>query len=74
MLRLALFACLAGAATTTLAEIKIDIPDVSKPVETNIRAFLSLSRYAERKDIPDETIGRLQRRIVADTSFDSSPE
>jgi len=67
MLRLALFACLAGAATTTLAEIKIDIPDVSKPVETNIRAFLSLSRYAERKDIPDETIGRLQRRIVAET-------
>lgn len=67
MLRLALFACLAGAATTALAEIKIDIPGVSKPVEANIRAFLSLSRYAERKDIPDETIGRLQRRIVVET-------
>lgn len=49
------------------AEIKIDIPGVSKPIEDNVRAFLSLSRYAERKDIPDETIARLQRRIVSET-------
>lgn len=59
-------ACLALPAVASAA-IKIDIPDVSKPIENNIRAFLSLSRYAERKDIPDETIARLQRRIVAET-------
>lgn len=60
-----LAACLVAAPAR--ADIKIDIPDVPKVVETNIRAFLSLSRYAERKDIPDETIGRLQRRIVSET-------
>lgn len=59
-------ACLFAAAAVH-AEIKIEIPNVAKPVESNIRAFLSLSRYAERKDIPDETIARLQRRIVSET-------
>lgn len=59
-------ACLALPAPAG-AEIKIDVPGVSKPVADNVRAFLSLSRYAERKDIPDETIARLQRRIVAET-------
>lgn len=54
-------------AAPALAEIDIDIPDVTKPVGNNIRAFLSLSRYAERKDISAETMSRLQRRIVSET-------
>lgn len=63
----AMLAAVCLAAMPARAEIRIDIPDVAKPVADNIRAFLSLSRYAERKDIPDETIARLQRRIVAET-------
>ena len=60
------------AASTLLpsaarADIKIDIPDVTQQVENNIRAFLTLSRYADRKDVPDETIARLQRLIVSET-------
>lgn len=54
-------------AGTARADIRIDIPEVTPTVENNVRAFLSLSRYAERKDIPDETIARLQRRIVSET-------
>jgi len=53
--------------TPALAEIDVDIPEVTKPVENNIRAFLSLSRYAERKDVTAETMSRLQRRIVSET-------
>lgn len=56
-----------GFAPAALADIKIEIPEVSKQVETNIRAFLTLSRYAERKDVPEETIARLQRYIVTET-------
>ena len=40
------------------------IPEVSEPIENNIRAFLSLTRYAERNDITPEMMSRLQRRIV----------
>ena len=56
-----------GLAMPALAEIDIDIPDVQKPIDANIRAFLSLSRYAERKDVTPETMSRLQRRIVSET-------
>lgn len=51
----------------TRADIKIEIPAVSRAVDNNIRAFLSLSRYAQRKDISEEIMSRLQRRIVAET-------
>lgn len=61
---LALLCCWAPAA---LAVIKIDIPDVPRPVEDNIRAFLSLTRYAERTDLTQETMGRLLRRVVSET-------
>jgi len=50
-----------------LAEIKIEIPDVPRPVEDNIRAFLSLTRYAERTDLTQEIMGRLLRRVVSET-------
>ena len=49
------------------AGIEIVIPDVLEPVQTNIRAFLSLTRYAERDDVTQETMSRLQRRIVSET-------
>ena len=55
------------AAVSSRAEIEIDIPEVSEQVENNIRAFLSLTRYAERTDITSDTMARLQRRIVSET-------
>lgn len=62
-----LAAALALLATTARAEIDIEIPDVSEQIATNVRAFLSLTRYAERKDVTPEIMSRLQRRIVAET-------
>jgi translocation and assembly module TamA len=50
-----------------LAKIEIAIPNVSDAIQTNVRAFLSLTRYAERDDVTDEVMSRLQRRIVAET-------
>jgi translocation and assembly module TamA len=49
------------------AAIEIVIPEVTEPVRNNVRAFLSLTRYAERDDVTQETISRLQRRIVSET-------
>lgn len=50
-----------------LARIEVTIPEVSQAIETNVRAFLSLTRYAERDDVTDEVMSRLQRRIVTET-------
>jgi translocation and assembly module TamA len=47
--------------------IEIVIPDLTEPVQNNIRAFLSLTRYAERDDVTQEVMSRLQRRIVSET-------
>lgn len=47
--------------------IEIVIPDMTEPVQNNIRAFLSLTRYAERDDVTQEIMSRLQRRIVSET-------
>ena len=49
------------------ASIEILIPDVTEQIQNNVRAFLSLTRYADRDDITPETMSRLQRRIVAET-------
>jgi translocation and assembly module TamA len=49
------------------ATIKIEIQDVPQQMEDNIRAFLSLTRYAERTDITQDTMGRLLRRVVPET-------
>jgi translocation and assembly module TamA len=67
--RIAALGIVLGTALSApaFAEIDIDIPEVTKPVENNIRSFLSLSRYAERKDVTAETMSRLQRRIVSET-------
>lgn len=50
-----------------LAKIEVTIPDVSEAIQTNVRAFLSLTRYAEREGVTDEVMSRLQRRIVTET-------
>jgi translocation and assembly module TamA len=49
------------------AAITIDIPEVTDQVAGNIRAFLSLTRYAEREDVTAETMSRLQRRVISET-------
>lgn len=49
------------------AKIEITIPEVSEAIQTNVRAFLSLTRYAEREDVTAEVMSRLQRRIVSET-------
>lgn len=54
-------------AVPASAGITIDIPEVTPALDTNIRAFLSLTRYADRDDVTPETMARLQRRIVAET-------
>lgn len=54
-------------AATAHAEIEIEIPEVSEQIATNVRAFLSLTRYAERTDVTPEVMSRLQRRIVSET-------
>jgi len=53
--------------TTACANIELSIPDVTEAVATNVREYLSLTRYAERKDISEETMSRLLRRVVAET-------
>lgn len=50
-----------------LAKIEVTIPEVSEAIQANVRAFLSLTRYADRDDVTDEVMSRLQRRIVAET-------
>lgn len=50
-----------------LAKIEITIPEVSEAIQTNVRAFLSLTRYADRDDVTDEVMSRLQRRIISET-------
>jgi len=61
------FACALLLCGSAVASIDIDIPDVTEEVANNIRAFLSLTRYADRKDVTQEVVTRLQRRIVSET-------
>lgn len=49
------------------AAVEIVVPAVSEQVRNNVQQFLSLTRYAERDDVTQETMSRLQRRIVAET-------
>jgi translocation and assembly module TamA len=61
------FGALLVAPLGARADIEIAIPDVTEQVATNVREFLSLTRYAERKDISQETMSRLLRRVVTET-------
>jgi translocation and assembly module TamA len=50
----------------SFASLNIEIVGVTEPLEINVRAFLSVTRYAERTDLTAETISRLERRIPAE--------
>lgn len=60
-------AALLAVAAPVCAEIEIQIPDVTPAIENNVRAFLSLTRYADRKDVSADVMARLQRRIPGET-------
>lgn len=65
--RLLLFASMTLFGMPAHAAIKVEIPEVSELIANNIREYLSLTRYADRKDLTPETLARLQRRIVTET-------
>jgi translocation and assembly module TamA len=54
-------------STAAHGGISIAVPETTPAIENNVRAFLSLTRYAERDDVTAETMSRLQRRIVSET-------
>jgi translocation and assembly module TamA len=65
--RTALIACLASMLVgTAQGAIRVEVPDLTPALETNVRAYLSLTRYAERDDVTPEIMTRLQRRIVGE--------
>jgi translocation and assembly module TamA len=49
------------------ADVSIEIRGVDAPLANNIRAFLSLTRYADRDDVAPDTMARLERRIPLET-------
>ena len=55
------------ATPAAQADVTIEINGVRAELANNIRAFLSLSRYADRDDITPDTMSRLQRRIPLET-------
>jgi translocation and assembly module TamA len=56
-------ALLALIAPPCFAGIDIQITGVTETLEKNVRAFLSMTRYAGRDDLTSEIVGRLERRI-----------
>ena len=48
--------------------LKFDIDNGTQQMEDNLRAFLSISRYASRDDLDDSTIARLQSRIPGEAA------
>lgn len=64
---LLLAATIAASIAPARADIQIELPDLTPALETNIRAYLSLTRYADRDDVTAETMSRLQRRIITET-------
>lgn len=62
-LALAVTALFALLATTAHADIDLEITGVRQEIADNVRAFLSLSRYAKRKDVTEDAILRLGQRI-----------
>ncbi len=52
-----------SAAVQAKVSIKFDIDNGTRQMEDNLRAFLSISRYATRDDLDAELMSRLQARI-----------
>lgn len=67
--------CCASLLEPVVAHANIDIviPDVTEAVATNVREYLSLTRYAERKDVSPETMSRLLRRVVTEAKQGMEP-
>ena len=49
-------------------DIKLNIEGGTQQMQDNVRAFLSLSRYAERDDLQAETLERLEARIPVEAA------
>lgn len=50
-------------ASAARADIKIAVTGVADELADNVRMFLSLERYAKRKDVTEDAIQRLAKRI-----------
>ncbi len=59
-------AALCGTARANI-EINVGGEGVTKPLEQNVRAFLSLTRYEKRTDLDEDTITRLAARVPAES-------
>lgn len=64
--RLIAVIALCALARPALAGIDIEFAGTTPVLEKNILEFLSLSRYANRDDLTEETVARLERRIPAE--------
>jgi translocation and assembly module TamA len=64
----ALIALLLGHSSPTLANVNLnfDIDGGTPQMESNLRAFLSLTRYEKRDDLDADTLSRLDTRIPAE--------
>ena len=63
---LGLCGSLLGASAHADIDIKLDMDGGTQQMEDNVLAFLSLSRYTERKDIQPEVMERLAARIPSE--------
>lgn len=61
--RFILLALLVSFTAHANVDIKLDIDGGTQQMQNNVRAFLSLTRYAERKDLQPDTMERLSARI-----------
>jgi translocation and assembly module TamA len=60
-------------APASFAGIEFEIEGVTEALETNVREFLSLTRYAQREDLNSEVVARLSRRIPAEVRLALEP-
>jgi translocation and assembly module TamA len=65
---LCLLALLSVSTANAAIEIKLDIDGGTQQMKDNVRAFLSLSRYAERTDLQPEVLERLSARIPVEVA------
>jgi len=64
---------LLSASVHAAVTLKFDIDNGSQQTEDNLRAFLSVSRYAARDDLDSPTVTRLQSRIPAEGALALQP-
>ena len=67
LLLLCLGGCVSGWAQAGV-DINLDIEGGTQQMQDNVRAFLSLSRYATRNDLQADTLERLNSRIPAEVA------